>query len=271
MQIEWSHVRKCYEASDSRSHPTRNQRKNIGLLDFSASVSEGITVVLGSHGSGKSTLLRVTATVAVPDDGNVLYQLSEKETVEWSRGWLMASGIASTMRLKEEISYVPPMKQLDHDMTVEQSLIRQAQRKRLLRSRKRAMELLARWGLAGVRHTPLYQLTGATLKRFLLVHSLIAKPRLWILDEPTDGLDQLGRTLLWQELQQSPKGRVTLIATERDMALAELADQLILMECGQCRRHGQKKWLTAGVPEGTVTAWYQTMQTFSYLQQHRLD
>ncbi|MFC7441941.1 ATP-binding cassette domain-containing protein [Laceyella putida] len=226
-------------------------------------------MVLGSRGSGKSTLLRVTATVMVPDDGNVLYQLNGTETVEWSRGQLMASGISGVTRLKEKISYIPHMKQLDHDMTVEQSLIMQAQGKRVLRPRKRSMELLTRWGLAGVRNTPLYQLRGGVLKRYLLVHSLIGRPQLWILDEPTDGLDPLGRALLWQELRQAPKGRVTLIATERDMALAELADQLILMECGQCRRQGKKKWLTAGVAEGTVSAWYRTMQTFSNLQEHK--
>ncbi|AUS09780.1 hypothetical protein C1X05_13775 [Laceyella sacchari] len=267
MRIEWSHVRKCYEISDTRTRPARNQMKNIGLLDFSASVSEGITVVLGPRGAGKSTLLRVTATVMVPDDGNVLYQLTDKETVEWSRGRLMASGISSVSPLKQIISYIPHAKQLDNDMTVEQSLIMQARSKRVLRSRKRAMELLTRWGLAGVRHTPLYQLRGGALKRFLLAHGLIGKPRIWILDEPTEGLDPLGRALLWQELRHPSKGRITLIATERDMALAELADQLILMECGQCRRHGKRKWLTAGVKEGTVSAWYRTMQTFSYQQE----
>ena len=95
MRIEWSHIRKCYEISDARTRPARNQMKNIGLLDFSASVSEGITVVLGPRGAGKSTLLRVTATVMVPDDGNVLYQLTDKEMD-------LVAGDGSKMEMKAE-------------------------------------------------------------------------------------------------------------------------------------------------------------------------
>jgi hypothetical protein len=74
---------------------------------------------------------------------------------------------------------------------------------------------------------------------------------------------------LWEELKRQPRDRITLIATEKDMELAELADDLMLMEAGTCRRLGKKKYLAASVPEGTVAAWYQAMQAFSHLRHTR--
>jgi ABC-2 type transport system ATP-binding protein len=238
----------------------------MGLFDFTASVGPGITVILGPTGSGKSTLLRLTATRMVPDDGRILFQLDDGRVHVWSRGTVMTSGVSSLGDLKEKISYIPHAQSLDHDMTVELSLLHQAQLRRVPHPRKRSAELIAKWGLAAYRREPLNKLSGAVLKRYLLAQSLIVNPKVWMLDEPTEGLDELGKCLLWQELWHHPPNRITLIATTHDMVLAECADFLMLLEAGSCRRLGQKKFLTASVPEGTVAAWYRTMQMFSLMK-----
>ncbi|WP_175482424.1 ATP-binding cassette domain-containing protein [Thermoflavimicrobium dichotomicum] len=256
MWIEWSHVTKIYEFE------TENKwARNIGLLDFSASVQSGITVILGPRGAGKSTLLKITAMMMLPDDGRVTFH-THHQTMDWSTGNVHASRPEQLGELRRKIGYVPLVPRLDQEMTVELALFHLAQLYGTPDPRKRSCEMMIRWGLAGYRQTPLMKLRGGVLKRFLLAQSLLLHPTFWILDEPTRGLDLLGKQLLREELQRQPKDRITIIATH-DMQLAECADYLMLLESGACRRLGKKKLLTAGVSEGTVAAWYQAMQVFS--------
>ncbi|WP_164491801.1 ATP-binding cassette domain-containing protein [Staphylospora marina] len=261
LKIEWSHVSKMVETRDTTSFD-RGKARRFGLLDFSAAVREGITVVLGPEGSGKSTLLRLTATLLVPDDGRITFRLDDGETHVWSRGSVITSGVSSLGNLRERISYIPDIPRLDHDVSVEFSLLHLAQLRRVSHPKKRVAEMIARWGLGGYRKIALRELSGPVLKRYLLAQSLVADPKIWILDEPSRGMDDWGRRLLWQELIHRSADRLVLLATS-DLELAECADDLLLMEKGSCRRLGRKKWLTAGVPEGTVAAWYRVMQTFS--------
>lgn len=266
--IDWSHVSKSYQPPEEVRGYQRRRARHMGLLDFSASVRKGITVILGPEGSGKTTLLRLTATLMVPDDGRITFQSSDGESYVWSKGSVITSGISGLGDLKEKISYIPHTKRLDHDITVELSLLYLAQLRRVPNPKKRSAEMIAKWGLAGYRKTPLHELQGGVLKRYLLAQSLIASPKIWILDEPTNGMDELGKKLLWRELQNHPSDRITLIATTDDMELAECADDLMLLEAGSCRRLGRKKFLTASVPEGTVAAWYRAMQAFSQLRSY---
>jgi ABC-2 type transport system ATP-binding protein len=264
LRIEWSHVSKIYESQDTSLRAHKKARL-LGLLDFSAAVRKGITAVLGPKGSGKSTLLRLTATLLVPDDGRITFQLEDGETHVWSRGSVITSGVSSLGDLRERISYIPDVNKLDHDVTVEFALLHLAQLRRVPHPKKRTAEIIARWGLGGYRRIALRELSGAVLKRYLLAQSLIADPKIWIMDEPTRGMDDWGRKLLWQELTSRSADRITLLATS-DLELAECADDLLLLEEGSCRRLGRRKLLTAGVPEGTVAAWYKAMQTFSHLR-----
>jgi len=266
LRIDWFHVRKIYEPQSLFAGSHLPRLGHSGLLDFSASVRQGITAILGPKGSGKSTLLRLTATLMVPDDGRITFELGDQEGYVWSKGSVITSGISSLGDLKERISYIPHTHHLDHDMSVELSLVHLAQLRRVPHPKKRSVELIAKWGLAGVRKWPLHDLSGGVLKRYLLAQSLVVQPKIWMLDEPTEELDELGKRLLWQELKQHPRDRITLIATTHDMELAECAENLILLESGTCRRLGKRKFLTASVPEGTVAAWYQAMQAFSYLR-----
>ncbi len=242
----------------------------LGLLDFSASVREGITALLGPKGSGKTTLLKLTALQLVPDDGRVAFYLNGKQPWVWSRRKFEKPEATGFFDLKQCIHFTPHVKRLNHTATVETALLRKAQLMRVSFPRKKSAELIAKWGLAGYRKMQVSRLSGAVLKRYLLAYGLIAPAPVWLLDEPTIELDPWGRHLLIQELKKRAKGQITLIAVEKDMDLAEHANDLILLESGACRRIGNRTILTSSVPEGTVKAWYEAMQAFSYLRkQHQ--
>ncbi|GGE08475.1 hypothetical protein GCM10011571_07230 [Marinithermofilum abyssi] len=267
MRIEWSHIKKVYRTEDDKKWSSRlifPRETRTGLLDFSASTKRGITVVLGPKGSGKSTLLKVTATISVPNDGRVTYTMDNKKVWVWSRNRAEMSGTSGLEGLKNRIGYVPQRKRLEEDISVEEAMVYLAQNRRVPQPKRRAAELMARWGLAGYRKHELSQLPKSALSRYWLAQSLLTDPDIWLLDEPAEGLDELGWELLCQELLHHPSHRLTLIATN-DLELAECADHLMLMEGGSCRRLGARHLLTASVPDGSVASWYRTMQTFSGL------
>jgi ABC-2 type transport system ATP-binding protein len=269
LRIEWSHVSKIFRMKPKQKCrvSSRIPTPSIGLLDFSATVRPGITAVLGPKGSGKSTLLRLTAMQLVPDDGRVTYRSDDGSFCMWSKSGAAMADDPMLAKVKQRIGYVPPLRKMDQTISVEHSLMYLAQTRRVPNPKRRAMELIAQWGLGSVRRVPLHELKPGELKRFFLAKSLLADPVIWLLDEPEIGLDEMGRVLLEKALATQPKHRITLLATQ-DMDLAEWASDLLLMEGGSCRRFGRKRWLTAGVPQGTVKAWYDWMQTFyHYLNQ----
>lgn len=262
--IDWSHVRKIYNGKRLKESSNRFDR-NVALLDFSATIRNGITVVLGPKGSGKSSLLKITAAMLPPDDGRITYQLSDGMQFSWSQKHFSSHQSSDIETLRERIGYVPPLQKINHPITCEESLYYLGQLRRIPNLRRRCAEIIAKWGLAGYRKSLLRELPVHVLKRHLMAQSLLASPEIWILDDPTYGLDDLGRNLLIRALEDyRQKGRIVIIAT-KDMELAEIADDLILLEYGSCRRIGKKKYLTASVSEGTVAAWYQAMQVFSHL------
>lgn len=260
--IDWSHVRKIYDRKRVQQSSSPFDRQ-IALLDFSATIRSGITVVLGPKGSGKSSLLKITATLLTPDDGRVTYQIDNGTELTWSQKSL--SSTEDIELLRERIGYVPPIQRINHPIRCEEALYYLAQLRRVSYLRKRCAEIIAKWGLAGYRRSFLNELPLSVLKRYLMAQSQLASPEIWILDDPTYGLDDLGRRLLINTLKEyREKDRIVLLATT-DMELAEIADDIILLEYGSCRRIGKKKYLTASVSEGTVKAWYQAMQIFSHL------
>lgn len=261
MWIEWSHLSKQYNLPNDHEMYAKKGHSQ-GLFDFSAFIRQGVTVVLGPPSSGKSTLLRLTATEVVPDDGRITYSDGIQGHYVWSKGNFNTSKRTGFQEVKETISYVPQIMHSHYHMTVEEDLLQITQIRRTSNPRKKIVTLLTKWGLSAYRKTEMSKLSVGLLKRYMLAQSLLCNPQIWILDEPTNGLDELGRSLLFAELIGNASSRITLIAT-RDMQLAECADNLLLLEQGSCRRLGSKKFLTAGVPEGTVAAWYQAMQTFS--------
>ncbi len=264
--IEWSHITKKYVSQTETGTMMKIDRKSqLGLLDFSASARAGITAILGPEGAGKSTLLRLTAATMLPDDGRITYGSKEGERFIWSRGSVIATDSANLSEWRDKIAYLPSSQSLRHDETIEETLLYLAQLHRIPTPKKRAAECIAKWGLAAWRKTSISELTGVVLKRYYLAECFVTEPLVLLLDEPTAGLDPLGKQILWQELVHQPKDRITLIATS-NLSFAECANDLILLEKGSCRRLGRKKYLTASVTEGTVAGWYKAMQTFSTLK-----
>jgi ABC-2 type transport system ATP-binding protein len=97
----------------------------------------------------------------------------------------------------------------------------------------RANELLERFELTEAARRPIKTYSGGMRRRLDLAASLIVKPKILFLDEPTTGLDPRGRQDMWLTIQELVKGGVTLLLTTQYLEEADqLADEIAVIDRG---------------------------------------
>lgn len=97
----------------------------------------------------------------------------------------------------------------------------------------RANDLLERFDLTEAARRPIKTYSGGMRRRLDLAASLIVKPKILFLDEPTTGLDPRGRQDMWGVIQELVKGGVTLLLTTQYLEEADqLADEIAVIDRG---------------------------------------
>jgi ABC-2 type transport system ATP-binding protein len=103
----------------------------------------------------------------------------------------------------------------------------------------RANELLERFNLTEAAKRPIKTYSGGMRRRLDLAASLIVKPKVLFLDEPTTGLDPRGRQEMWGVIQELVKGGVTLLLTTQYLEEADqLADEIAVIDTGKVIARG---------------------------------
>jgi len=104
---------------------------------------------------------------------------------------------------------------------------------------KRAEDLLEQFSLTESAKRPIKTYSGGMRRRLDLAASLIVKPKVLFLDEPTTGLDPRGRQEMWGVIEELVKGGVTLLLTTQYLEEADqLADDIIVIDHGKVIAHG---------------------------------
>ncbi|MFE7138544.1 ATP-binding cassette domain-containing protein [Streptomyces sp. NPDC057644] len=177
--------------------------------------------VLGPNGAGKTTTVRILATLLQPDGGHATvagYDLA-KQPVEVRRNiGLTGQYAAVDERLtgRENIELIGVLLHLG----------RRA-------AKARAAELLEQFGLtdAGDRMAKTY--SGGMRRRLDLAASLVARPPVLFLDEPTTGLDLTSRLALWDTIRDQVRNGTTVLLTTQYLEEADqLADRLAVIDKG---------------------------------------
>ena len=153
-------------------------RRRAILRDVSFVVSPGEVVsVIGANGAGKTTLLKILATLAVPDEGQILLDGSD--------------ALAKPLRYRRQIGYLPELPALDDDMTVRDYLRYRANLKGepARRVRRRVNEAAEICRVADLMRAPLRSLSLGLRKRVALADALLLRPRVLLLDDFLAGLD----------------------------------------------------------------------------------
>jgi ABC-2 type transport system ATP-binding protein len=201
----------------------------VRALDhLSLDVEEGTVLsVLGPNGAGKTTCVRILATLLKPDSGRA-----------------MVGGIDVIKhpdKVREVIGLSGQYAAVDEILTGWDNLVMFGQLYHLGKkaSIARAEELLERFSLTESAKRPIKTYSGGMRRRLDLAASLIVKPKVLFLDEPTTGLDPRGRQEMWSVIEELVKGGVTLLLTTQYLEEADqLADEIAVIDHGKVIARG---------------------------------
>ncbi|MBF0208116.1 MAG: ABC transporter ATP-binding protein [Oligoflexia bacterium] len=178
--------------------------------------------LLGVNGAGRTTLSSIIGTVKAATSGDIL--------------WNGRSVYSQLIEYRRILGFCPQIPNLDLGITVQQSLLF-AGRFFCLSERdvlQRRAELIKEFGLEKYVDALPSALSGGYKQRFLIARTLMHRPKLVILDEPTVGLDPHIRQHLWEVIRRLRDGGVTVLLTTHYLDEAEiLSDRVCVLDAGK--------------------------------------
>jgi len=192
------------------------------LNGLSLDVEEGTVLgVLGPNGAGKTTSVRILATLLTPDSGHATVAGIDV--------------IKNPDQVREVIGLSGQYAAVDETLTGWDNLVMFSRLYHLSASasKKRAEELLEQFSLTDAARRPIRTYSGGMRRRLDLAASLIVKPKILFLDEPTTGLDPRGRQEMWGVIDGLVKDGTTLLLTTQYLEEADqLADDIAVIDHG---------------------------------------
>ena len=200
-------------------------------IDFAVQRGESFGF-LGPNGAGKSSTMKMVGCVS-PVTGGVLRVFGQDPATH---------GPAIRARL----GVVPQKDTLDEELSVQENLWIYGRYFGLSQRevRARTEELLDFAQLSDRAKSTVEPLSGGMKRRLTIARSLISRPEILLLDEPTTGLDPQARHVLWDRLFRLKRSGVTLVLTTHYMDEAEqLCDRLVVMDHGKIVAEGSPRSL----------------------------
>ncbi|GAA3758713.1 ATP-binding cassette domain-containing protein [Streptomyces tremellae] len=205
-------------------------------------VREGTVLgVLGPNGAGKTTLVRILSTLLRPDAGSAT--VAGYDVLRQPR------------QLRRTIGLTGQYASVDEKLSGWENLYMIGRLLDLPRqeARRRSDELLERFSLTDAAKKPAMQYSGGMRRRLDLAASMIGRPAVLYLDEPTTGLDPRTRNEVWDEVQRLVGEGATVLLTTQYMEEAEqLADELTVFDRGRVIASGRVDDLKARVGGRTL-------------------
>ncbi|MCG7194872.1 ATP-binding cassette domain-containing protein [Fructilactobacillus sanfranciscensis] len=214
---------------------TFNQKKVVDDISFNIKPGE-IFALLGPNGAGKTTTLRMMTTLLKPTSGSITIMGydTQKEPQKVRSLFGLTSQDAS----------------IDKDLSARENLMIFARLNGLSRkdTKVRTEELLTEFSLINSADKALSTFSGGMRRRLDLAVSLIARPAVIFLDEPTTGLDPRTRIQMWDTIRALVKAGSTIILTTQYLEEADqLADHIAMIDHGKMVGYGTPNELKAKV------------------------
>ena len=183
--------------------------------------------LLGPNGAGKTTLVRVLATLLAPDAGRA--EVFGRDVVH------DAAGVRELLGLTGQFAAVDEMLTGRENLQMFGRLFDLS----AADARRRANELLERFDLADAADRPARTYSGGMRRRLDLASSLLTRPRVLFLDEPTTGLDPRSRNEIWSVVRELVREGTTLLLTTQYLEEADqLAEQIAVIDHGRVIAQG---------------------------------
>ncbi len=206
---------------------------NTALAGIDLEVPTGtVTAVLGPNGAGKTTAVRILTTLTEADEGRASVAGFDVRT--------HPKEVRRRIGLTAQDATVDPLLSGRENLVMLGEL-QQLRRKDAVR---RANELLAEFSLEEAADRQTMGYSGGMRRRLDLAATLVARPQVLFLDEPTTGLDPRGRNELWAVLDTLLEGGATILLTTQYLEEAErLADDIIVIDQGRIIARGDARKL----------------------------
>lgn len=211
-------------AVDVKSFGMNFGRKEV-IKDLTFNVSQGeVFGFLGANGAGKTTTIRTLLGLYEP-----------------TRGTLLINGKRYNPDISQVVGYLPEERGLYRNEPIIETMIYFATLHGLDKdkARRRAFAYLDRVGLSDKANERLVNLSGGQQQKIQLGVTILHEPALMILDEPTEALDPVNRSLLMDIInERRSKGATVMLVTHRMEEVEQLCDRILLLKDGKAALYG---------------------------------
>lgn len=223
---------------------TRRFGSLIAVNSLCLSVDKGeMFGLLGPNGAGKSTTIKMLTTLLPPSEGTAFLG-----------GFDIVRQPGAVRRI---IGYVPQMLSADGTLTGMENLLVFARLYDVPRRerKERVSAALEFMGLGDAANRLVRQYSGGMIRRLEIAQSMLHRPRLLFLDEPTVGLDPAARHAVWDHIEElRSRTGATIILTTHQMEEADaLCDRIAIMHMGSLVAHGTPEELKASIGKQAAT------------------
>ncbi|MBZ0201220.1 MAG: ABC transporter ATP-binding protein, partial [Ignavibacteriaceae bacterium] len=220
-----------------------NLKKRYGNIEAVKGVSYSVAKgemfgLVGPDGAGKTTTIRMLTGLQRPDSGNAQvlgYDLKTEQN-----------------KIKDEIGYLSQKFSLYGDLTIDENIEFFADIHGVKNFKERRNELLEFTRLTPFRDRLADKLSGGMKQKLALACTLIHKPKIIFLDEPTTGVDPVSRRDFWKILSNLLKDGITIFMTTPYLDEAERCNRIALMNNGEIISWDTPKNIKASLSEQIV-------------------
>ncbi len=201
-----------------------NLKKSYGIIEavnhVNLEIDEGeMFGLVGPDGAGKTTIIRILCGLLNPDSGNVK---------------MFGSDLRKKKKeIQNQIGYLSQKFSLYGDLSVDENIEFFANIHNVKDFEIRRDELLQFTRLTPFRDRLAEKLSGGMKQKLALTCSLIHKPKIIFLDEPTTGVDPVSRRDFWKILSDLQKEKITILMTTPYLDEAERCNRVALMNQGK--------------------------------------
>jgi len=207
---------------------TKEYRNVVALNDVSFTISDGITGILGENGAGKSTAIKIFLGLIRPTSGSAR---------------VLGENASESIAVRARLGYMPEHDCLPSQVSAAEFLTHMAELSGLPPStaRTRAADTLRHTGLFEERYRAIGGYSTGMKQRVKLAQALVHDPAFVFLDEPTAGLDPLGREEMLTLVRKTHRefGISVLLSSHLMVDVERTCDRIIVLQGGRLVQSGE--------------------------------